>query len=488
MSNYPLLKAAERPMHPVRYKPDLFTMDMQELPLKDTRQHLEFPFFSLSSKPDMVPRTWTDGTNTIDFQPSYTGLPTQNDKDFLIYIISYAMDLLNKGLDLPDGGWLHLSAAEILRFANRQLGGSQYKQLDASLDRLSGALIKTSIKADGKVYDSRFHLIDSATMVRDYDPENGRLRYVKIKLADWIMDALRAKEVLTLHPDFFRLKQPLERRLYEICRKHCGKQKIAWRISTSKLHLKSGAQCSLKQFHHSLRKLIARAPNRSLLDYRLRLDSTHLRHQLLVVKLRSDSYLAAPAPEERLFKDPRFTWMPDMLTGHKLKADHGSEFPTEECLAAYRNWMIDKGDDKPNDNHFISFASTWAHYHYRQEMGMGRNLNPITAATMQQLAYLWWDFEDEDIRNECRNKWSNLRENQLAEVAFANLLPADQPPLPIPRALMIAITALHPTLGFVDEKNLPNLFAGWDSQWPEALRDRGWQYFLLNDWIPNRVE
>jgi plasmid replication initiation protein len=34
-----------------------------------------------------------------------------------------------------------------------------------------------------------------------------------------------AKSVLTLSRDYFRLRKPLERRIYELARKHCGRQR-----------------------------------------------------------------------------------------------------------------------------------------------------------------------------------------------------------------------------------------------------------------------
>jgi hypothetical protein len=39
----------------------------------------------------------------------------------------------------------------------------------------------------------------------------------------------QGKEVLTLHRDYFRLRKPLERRMYELARKHCGQQ-ATWSI------------------------------------------------------------------------------------------------------------------------------------------------------------------------------------------------------------------------------------------------------------------
>ena len=46
-------------------------------------------------------------------------------------------------------------------------------------------------------------------------------------------------DILTLHPDYFSLGQALERRLYELARKHCG-DKAWWEISLPLLLEKTG--------------------------------------------------------------------------------------------------------------------------------------------------------------------------------------------------------------------------------------------------------
>ena len=48
------------------------------------------------------------------------------------------------------------------------------------------------------------------------------------------------QEILTLHPDYFRLRRALDRRLYELVRKHCGRQ-ADWSISIEKLYNKCGS-------------------------------------------------------------------------------------------------------------------------------------------------------------------------------------------------------------------------------------------------------
>jgi plasmid replication initiation protein len=52
---------------------------------------------------------------------------------------------------------------------------------------------------------------------------------VEVSLNEWLYNAILAREVLTLNRDSFRLDGGLERRIYELARKHCGSQ-AKWTI------------------------------------------------------------------------------------------------------------------------------------------------------------------------------------------------------------------------------------------------------------------
>jgi len=65
-----------------------------------------------------------------------------------------------------------------------------------------------------------------------------------------------SKSVLTLSRDYFRLRKPLERRIYELARKHCGRQPL-WRVSVATLHKKSGSAAPVRVFRAALRRMIA---------------------------------------------------------------------------------------------------------------------------------------------------------------------------------------------------------------------------------------
>lgn len=255
-------KNALAPLLPDRYpQHDLFICDVSDAILKDIMQHMEHPFYSLSKKPDTQIRRYEHNGNWIEITPSVKGLATIYDKDILIYCISQIMTKLKDGQKL-ESPRIRINSHELLQFTNRGTAGKDYEALSKAIDRLAGTRISTNIKSgDEEQYDN-FGLIDAAS-IRRKNGLDGRLLYCEVKLSDWIFKAIRANEVLTLHPDYFRLRKPLERRVYELARKHCGQQP-QWSISLEKLLYKSGSRSGLRQFRQMIKGL---ADNNHLPDY-----------------------------------------------------------------------------------------------------------------------------------------------------------------------------------------------------------------------------
>ncbi|MFD1810575.1 replication initiator protein A [Gemmobacter lanyuensis] len=73
----------------------------------------------------------------------------------------------------------------------------------------------------------------------------GRMISVTVTLSDWLFRAVLGRSVLTLSRDYFSLRKPLERRIYELARKHCGRQPD-WRVSLAVLHKKAGSAAPLR--------------------------------------------------------------------------------------------------------------------------------------------------------------------------------------------------------------------------------------------------
>jgi len=95
---------------------------------------------------------------------------------------------------------------------------------------------------------------------------DGRMVAVEVTLPDWLMRSIVARRVLTLSPDYYRLRSPLARRVYEVARKHCGSQP-SWRVSLLTLRAKTGSTATPREFR---RLLLAAAGD--LPDYRMVID------------------------------------------------------------------------------------------------------------------------------------------------------------------------------------------------------------------------
>jgi len=79
---------------------------------------------------------------------------------------------------------------------------------------------------------------------------------VSVTLPDWLYRSVTSNQVLTISPDYFRLRKPLDRRIYELARKHCGSQK-EWKIRLELLLKKTGSSENLREFRRSIKSLVA---------------------------------------------------------------------------------------------------------------------------------------------------------------------------------------------------------------------------------------
>ncbi len=250
---------------PIRHQNhDLFMCDVADAVLKDDMASMEHPFFSLSKKPETNIRRYQNGDNWIEVVPSVKGLATIYDKDILIYCISQLIAKMNQGY--PPSPYIKIIAKELLIFTNRSVGGKDYNALVDALNRLDGTRIRTNVKTGGETEYEGFGLIESYKLRRS--DKTGRILEFSVKLSDWVFRSIEKKEVLTLHRDYFRLHKPIERRIYEIARKHCGKQDV-WRISLELLKIKCGSHSHIKGFRHDIKKL---AEGNYLPDYLVSLE------------------------------------------------------------------------------------------------------------------------------------------------------------------------------------------------------------------------
>lgn len=117
-----------------------------------------------------------------------------------------------------------------------------------------------------KITDS-FGILDRVRVI-EKSPIDERMIAVEVTLSEWLYNAVQAHEVLTINPDYFRLRKPLERRLYELARKHCGYQ-ATWKIGVGLLQDKAGSKSSAKEFARMLREI---EKTDTIPDYKMHFD------------------------------------------------------------------------------------------------------------------------------------------------------------------------------------------------------------------------
>ncbi len=250
-----------RGLAPDRHGGDFFICDILDALPKDDMASMEHPLFSLATRPDRRILDYAHNGVRITVVPSVRGLATLFDKDILIYCISQLMAAVNAGR--PVGRELRLTAHDLMLATNRETSGGGYARLREAFERLAGTRITTNLITGDREVTTGFGLIEGWQILRATPPGGrgghkggGRMVQVSVTLSDWLYHAVLAKSVLTLSRDYFRLRKPLERRVYELARKHCGRQPD-WHISIPVLAHKSGSASPLRVFRRMIRDMVA---------------------------------------------------------------------------------------------------------------------------------------------------------------------------------------------------------------------------------------
>ncbi|MDY6981004.1 MAG: replication initiator protein A [Pseudomonadota bacterium] len=261
------------PLLPDRHQVgDFFVCDIFDAAPKGDMASMEHPIYSISTKPDRRIRRYENGHNYIEIQPSAKGLATVHDRDVLIFCISQIMAAVNQGCRVERT--VRLKAYDLLVATNRPTGGESYARLKDAFERLRGTTIVTNIITGEEEITEGFGLIDRFRIVRE--TRDGRMLDIEITLSDWVFNAIRSNEVLTISRDYFRLRKPLERRLYELARKHCG-TKASWKISLELLQRKCGSNSSSREFRRLVSMIVRDdAEHHHIPDYSLGLEGEYL--------------------------------------------------------------------------------------------------------------------------------------------------------------------------------------------------------------------
>lgn len=344
-----LVSGGRSPLLPERHPtPDFFVCDVFGAVAKADMASMEHPIFSLSTKPDTRMRRYEQGDAFVEVTPSVKGLATVHDRDVLIYCISQVIAALNDGR--PVSRTLRLKAHDLLVATNRMTNGQAYEGLKAALERLRGTTISTNVKTGGSEQFDVFGLIERARIVRE--SRDGRMQEIEIVLSDWVFNAIEAHEVLTIHRDYFRLRKPLERRMYELARKHCGRQS-EWAIGLSKLKDKCGSTSTVKEFRRLVRAIARQdASHGHMPDYSVALDTAEDGSDKVVFRNRF-TMEAEPAAL------PHIPPLP--CEAHEEARGAAPGWDVYALEGEWRAWCAEK-DVTPHApaQHFVKFCASWA--------------------------------------------------------------------------------------------------------------------------------
>ena len=230
---------------------DFFVCDFFAAVPKHDLASMEHPIFSLSTRPDRRVVSYDHNGATLTVTPSVKGRATIFDADILIFCISQLMAALNQGRAVSRK--LSLTAHDLLQATHRETSGDGYKRLRDAFERLAGTRITTNIVTGDREITQGFGLIEAWEIVRK--TRAGRMIAVTITLSEWLFNAVLSRSVLTLSRDYFRMRKPLERRIYELARKHCGRQ-MEWSVSVGTLAKKTGSASPIRVFRAMLREMI----------------------------------------------------------------------------------------------------------------------------------------------------------------------------------------------------------------------------------------
>jgi plasmid replication initiation protein len=251
---------------------DLFMMVVTDLPLRDQRETMERPFFSLSKSKRLKPINYMspDGKVSVyvSANPDY-GMATIWDLDILIFCASVLHSQKRDGHnDIPQT--LHFMPYDLLKAIGRPTTGRAYQLLGQSLDRLQSTTVKTNIRANSRK-EVTFSWIDSYTHLVDERTE--RTRGMSVTLAKWFYDGvLMENGVLSIDSEYFNITGGRERWLYRVARKHAGgADETGFAIRFPVLFDKSGAEGSYRRFKF---ELLAIAKRNDLLGYHLQIEQS----------------------------------------------------------------------------------------------------------------------------------------------------------------------------------------------------------------------
>jgi plasmid replication initiation protein len=239
---------------------DLFVPYAADLPLRDQREVMERPFFSLAKRKRLKPIEYVSPNGEIFvnvFPNPEFGMATIWDADILIWAASSLNDMKRRGVnDLPRT--LCFQPFDLLKTICRDTGGREYRLLREALGRLQSTTIVTNIRVQQGKKHRQFSWLESWTDLVDED--TAQSRGMSLTLSEWFYEGvLMDGSLLAIDPAYFSITGGRERWLYRIARKHAGGAgPEGFAIPLHTLFEKSGAEGTYRRFKFEIQAVVRR--------------------------------------------------------------------------------------------------------------------------------------------------------------------------------------------------------------------------------------
>jgi plasmid replication initiation protein len=339
---------------------DLFVPYIADLPLRDQRETMERPFFSLGKRKRLKPIEYVSPNGEVFvnvFPNAEFGMATIWDADILIWAASHMNSLRKQGKnDLPRT--LTFQPYDLLKTIGRLTGGHQYQLLRESLGRLQATSIVTNIRVPKGKKQRQFSWIESWT--DNVDGETQQSRGMSLTLSDWFYEGiLMDGGLLSIDPVYFTITGGRERWMYRVARKHAGGAgEGGFAISLPTLFQKSGAEGEYRRFKFEMLAIVrkndlpgfdlALEPTGKEPSLRMSRRTTDVPGQGRAARPKAAAAVAASAqsaqPRAALLFSPSLT--DETLT--KVRRD----FPGWDVYAIkaeFDAWLADGGGRQPKD-------------------------------------------------------------------------------------------------------------------------------------------
>lgn len=247
---------------------DLFIPGLSDVQLRDQRDTMERPFFSLSKRKRLTPINYVspDRSVYVNVTPHQKyGMPTIWDADILIGLASVLNDYKKRGKnDIPRE--IELRPYEFLKLIGRDTGGENARQLHEGALRLRSVDIETNLyMLDGEKpknfgWLSEVQVYKKRRRPAATEAQPPQYTGFVFTVSEWFYKrVLEEGALLSIDPAYFSITGGRERWLYRVVRKHAGgagPNGISMKFTT--LFEKSGAEGEYRRFKFELLKIVRR--------------------------------------------------------------------------------------------------------------------------------------------------------------------------------------------------------------------------------------